>query len=246
LPPLWFHFVASLTPNVGASFWTDSLFSDVWCLLTNASRTGSGGNTAGSTTTPDHRSPWRPSQWRGLLDGVVVPPDQSDLGVVAATARRGAGGGKQPLASTAVRRTVTAARALLHALFMELVSSTNNAPQPPQHAGPGADSRTTGAAAVVGQVHVAARERLAALARDLLGSRYGCSGAGRFATTTTSGETSSSCTSFWDGELPAFRTAQVAEVSRLSRLIFQASCCECLHALASGGDWVAPCPPVSV
>ena len=36
LPPLWFHFVESVSPNVGVNLWTDSLPSDIWNLLANS------------------------------------------------------------------------------------------------------------------------------------------------------------------------------------------------------------------
>ena len=37
IPPLWFHFVESLSAGVAANFWTDSRESDLWLQLTNRS-----------------------------------------------------------------------------------------------------------------------------------------------------------------------------------------------------------------
>ena len=35
LPPMWFHHVESRSPSVSANFWTHSLYSDTWSLLSN-------------------------------------------------------------------------------------------------------------------------------------------------------------------------------------------------------------------
>ena len=64
LPPLWLHSVESLSPSVAANFWTHSLFSDTWSLLSNVT----GGDEDGEGDRPEA------DRFRGLFAGYVEGP----------------------------------------------------------------------------------------------------------------------------------------------------------------------------
>jgi hypothetical protein len=120
LPPLWFHHVESLSPSVSANFWTHSLYSDTWSLLSNVT-----GSTDEGKHQEDHPEMDR---FRGLFAG-----HDEDAETMFAAARvilsrllqmlphRRSGGDSTALASVA--RNVLLARYSKHPSFAGGTSS---------------------------------------------------------------------------------------------------------------------------
>ena len=84
LPPLWFHHVTSLAPNVALNLWQDSTAERVWRFVTNGGAAG-----AGEVRAADDRDGVVAGRWSELLHGSCLrlrPSDheQSEVEVGAA------------------------------------------------------------------------------------------------------------------------------------------------------------------